>query len=100
MGPNTETELSEVLGNLGVDITETGEKGGGAGYDEGYDSHQSGGSDETELEPLSIREEEREEQCVVQCVLLYRAKGLTDQRYTPYEKRTAAVAGPAANAPV
>ena len=89
MGPHTDNELSDMLGDLSVDTAESGErresggKGPGGRCDDGYESH----SDETLLEPLSIREE-REEECVV--VVFYRAKGLGDNRYAPYERRAAA----------
>ena len=86
---NTHTELSDILGDLSVDSAETGEKGAGVGYDDGYNSQESS-SEETVLEPLSISEE-REEQCVV--LVLYLAKGLEDQRFSPYERRAPACPG-------
>ena len=99
MRPNTDTDqlvgrksLSEMMGNLSVDIGEVGEKEPAGRYDDGYNS------EEPVLEPLCILEErEEEEECVV--LVLYHAKGLVDHRYSPYEKR-AGRSGPSRVLPV
>ena len=75
-----------MMGSLSVDVGATGEKRAGERSDDGYDS------EEPVLEPLCILEERKEEECVV--FILYHAKGMGDNRYSPYEKR-AGRSGPA-----